>query len=443
MNLAAAPYCSRCNYAFFTQREATVENISDADTAYGPPPGWAAQDPPPAPRLSQAPPPAFEPDDGGRTAGGRAPGPEPRPATGKRGRGGRRGGFLSVPEGLDDRGLEALRYKAMQRSLVVVILLFVIGAAGPFVLSLLRFRSDIIGPVGVADLIVIAVFYSYARRVGRASKKPISPTEKLALTRVKSGGWILALIPLAGSVFGQFGVLFQTSPMHPIYYFIAFGGIVMTLMGVTTLKERYSYYIVFEFGLLLLLFHPIPAVLPLLGPIIVNVYWFQTTFLFLAIGFILMSFALRRMRAGQYEALEAEMSTGNQALEAGQFDKAIARFDRAVTISHSLYSDKLFKSTRSGQRALPPDYYQPWVGKATALARSGRGTKALAILDLILEVDPGNATLWNNKGEILMALDRPAEAYVAFEQAQRISPQDPGAAPRKQAALDRLQRRLG
>jgi tetratricopeptide (TPR) repeat protein len=278
--------------------------------------------------------------------------------------------------------------------------------------------------------------------VGKASSKPISPPERQALSRVKSGGWVLAFIPLAGSLLGQFGALFQTSPMHPIYYAIAGIGILMTLNGVTTLKERYSYYSVFEFGLLLLLFHPLPALLPVLGPVFLNAYWFETTFLFLAVGFILMAFALRRMRAGQYEALEAEMRAGDQALSAGQFDGAIARYDRAVTISHSLFSDKLFKATRTGQRALPPDYYQPWVGKATALARSGRGAKALAILDLILEVDSSNPALWLNKGDVLLTLNRPAEAYIAYEQAQRASPQSPEAAQKKQAALDRLQRRI-
>ena len=438
-NHPSAAYCVRCNYSFFTQRQATVGPVDEAAMGYAPPDAWA-----PPPRPASAPsPPAFEALDLPPAAGVPPGGPAPAPG-GRRGkRGGRRTrGLLSVPEGLDDHGLEALRYQAMQRSLLVLGLLIAIGYVGPMVLGLLRFRSDVVGPVGAVEYALVLLFFVYARRVGRASDKPVSATEKQALSRVKSGGWVLALIPLIGSVFGQFGLYFQTSPMHPIYYLIAGAGIVMTLSGVTTLKERYSYYSVFEFGLLLLLLHPLPSLVPALGPLLVNAYWFQTTFLFLAAGFVAMSFALRRMRAGQYEALEAELRAGDQALAGGQFDRAIARFDRAVTISHSLYSDKLFKATRSGQRALPPDYYRPWVGKAMGLARSGRGAKALAILDLILEVDSSNASLWLNKGDVLLALNRPAEAYIAFEQAQRVAPQGPEAASRKQAALDRLQRRL-
>jgi hypothetical protein len=442
-NPASSPYCARCNYAFFTQRDATVENFEDPGAAqYAAAAGGqsAAWGPPPAGRPLQ-PAPAFDEID---AATAPPPSGQASPARAPR-RGGRRkkgGGLLSVPEGLDDRGLEALRYKAMQRSLIVVLLLIVVGWVGPTVLGLVGVRSDIIGPVGIVDYVLIGLFYSYARRVGKASKKPLSPTEAAALTKVKAGGWVLVLIPIAGSFLGGLGVLFQTSPMHPIYYLIAGGGIVWTLGGVTSLKERHSYYSVFEFGTLLLLFHPLPSLFPLAGAVLVNAYWFETTFLFLAVGFILMSFALRRMRAGQYDALEAEMKGADEALGRGDFERAIARYDRAVTISHSLFSDKLFKATRAGQRALPPDYYRPWVGKAMALARAGRGAKALAILDLILEVDASNPSLWVNKGDILMALKRPAEAYIAFEQALRISPQGGEAVGRRQQALDMLQRRM-
>jgi multidrug transporter EmrE-like cation transporter len=410
--------------------------VDEEDVGYSPPPGSA----PPPPEAGPAPVPAFEAIEEQVAAP-----PSARPDRERQGRAKarRRGGFLRVPPGLDDQQLEALRLKVMQRSILVIGALFVVAIVGPMVLGLFRFPSDIIGPVGVVDFVLIGVLYTHARRVGRASKKQISATERLALSRVKSGGWVLALIPLIGSVFGQFGLFFQTSPMHPIYYLIAGAGIVITLSGVTTLKERYSYYNVFEFGLVLLLLHPLPALLPAISPVLGNAYWFQTTFLFLAIGFILMSFALRKMRAGQHEALEAEMRAGDEALASSQFDRAITRYDRAVTISHSLFSDKLFKSTRSGQRALPPDYYEPWVGKANALARSGRGPKALAILDLILEVDSTNASLWMNKGDVLLTLDRPAEAYIAFEQAERITPQAPNVAQRKQSALDRIQRRMG
>jgi len=245
-------------------------------------------------------------------------------------------------------------------------------------------------------------------------------------------------------VTGQIGIYFQTNPMHPIYYAIAVAGIFYTLAGVTSLKERYSYYAVFEFGFVLLLLQPLPSLLPgnLGNAVFVNVYWFETTLLFLALGFFAIAMALRKMRAGQYEALEQEVVVGEKELEARKFDSAIAHFDRAVTIAHSLYSDKLFKSTRTGQRVLPSDYYLPWVGKATALALSGRGAKALTILDIILEVDATNGDLWLNKGEILMSLGRPAEAYIAFEAAQRLNPALPRLVQLKSSALDLIRRRV-
>jgi len=347
-----------------------------------------------------------------------------------------------IPKDLSDNELEALRYATMKQALILVALIFVVGAITPVILGSLRVTSTVIGIVGVIDYILILSFFIHSRRVARATAKPISGVERQALSKVWWGAFWLILIPVGGSVGSQFGVYFQTNPMHPIYYALAGIGILLTLQGVTSLKERYSYYSVFQFGVGLLLTHPLPALFPFLGPVFVNSFWFATTFLFLAAGFVGMAFALRKMRAGQYEALERAVSTGQKALESRQFDKALSQFDRAVTIAHSIYADKLFKSRASG-KGIPADYYVPWIGKATALALSGRGSKALAILDLILEVDPGNADLWSNKGDVLLAMNRPAEAYIAFEQAQRINPSQPSVAPKKQRALDLIQRRMG
>lgn len=413
-----------CGYQFFTTRRSRTRAIDEGALDFE----------------------EFEPT-GAASAGARSAPPVPTP----RGRGPppkapakrvRKSGFLKVPDDLTDLELEALRYTAMKQALILVVVLVIIENALPPILNLLGIRIAEIGIVGIVAYVLILIFFVFVRKVAAMSKKPMSAVETAALNRIRSGGFILCAIPLLGSLLGQVGIFFQTNPMHPIYYGITGIGIAYTLSGVTSLKERYSYFAVFEFGYTLLLLHPLPALFPFLGGLFVNGYWFQTTFLMLAVGFIVMSMALRKMRAGQYETLEREVLAGQKALDAKQYDKSIAHFDRAVTIAHSLYSDKLFKTTRAGVRALPADYYLPWIGKATVLALSGRGAKALTILDIILEVDPANADLWMNKGEVLLAIDRPAEAYIAFEQAQRINPGLAAAGTNKARALTTLQQRM-
>jgi hypothetical protein len=449
-NLVTNPLCTMCSYQFFTAKESRFKALDESGrpkspSALGPPP--AMPDEPS--EFEQAPGPSPPPQYPGAASPPRYLCPVPPPAAGPgppsaRKKSRKRSTFPRVPKDLPDEALEPLRYDAMKKSLILVAILMVTSVAGSLILGLLHIAGSPIGILGIVSYIFVFVFYSYVRAVSKASKKPVSAVEQAALSKVRTGGAFLIFIPLIGSVGGQFGVYFQTNPMHPIYYALAAGGIFYTLAGVTALKERYSYFAVFEFGFLLLLVQPLPGVLPgdLATLIFGNVYWFQTTFLFLAVGFIAIAMALRKMRAGQYEALEQEVISGQKALDARQFDKALGHFDRAVTIAHSLYSDKLFKSTRTGQRILPADYYLPWVGKATALALSGRGAKALTILDIILEVDGTNADLWMNKGEVLLSLGRPAEAYIAFEAAQRLNPGIANALSNKTSALELLRRRI-
>ena len=447
-NLATNPICTKCNYQFFASRGSGLRALDESALPQAPLPRGSPEVEAFAPdEFEEAPlppPPTFGRGTRPAATAPQAPPSRPRPEPPARAKARPRARFPRVPKELAEADLEPLRYDAMRKSMIGIAILVAVGIALPFIGRALPLASLPIGVGGVAGYAVLLVFFSYARAVGRASKKPVSGVEQAALGRVRTGGAFLMAIPFLGSVAGQAGIYFQTSPMHPIYYAIAAGGIFYALSGVTSLKERYSYYAVFEFGWVILLLQPLPALLPgdLGSRIFVSATWFQTTFLFLAIGFFGIAFALRKMRAGQYDALEHEVRAGQKALADRQYDAALPHFDRAVTIAHSLFSDKLFKSTKTGQRALPADYYLPWVGKATALALSGRGAKALTILDIILEVDGTNAELWKNKGEVLLSLKRPAEAYIAFETSQRLNAGLPGVNEYKQRALDLLRRRL-
>jgi hypothetical protein len=444
-NLPTNPVCVRCNYQFFASRESGLRAVDETRLPQAPltTPGAQAEAFAPVefeetdsdllPPSVTAPPPMPGPGTAPTAARPRA-----RPGTKKK------SSFPRVPPNPAEEELEPLRYDAMQKGLILIVLLVVIGAAVPAVMNAAGLRVDFIGIVGVISYAFVLIFFQYVRGVARLSKKPLSAVEQEGLSRVKTGGAFLIAIPILGSLAGNVGIYFQTNPMHPIYYGIAGIGIFYTLSGVTSLKERYSYYAVFQFGFNLLLLQPLPSVLPgnIGTAIFGSVYWFETTLLFLSAGFIVIAMALRKMRAGQYDALDDAVKLGRQSLASRQYDKALPAFDRAVTIAHSLYADKLFKQTRSGQRVLPADYYEPWIGKATALALAGKGAKALTILDIILEVDGTNAELWVNKGEILLSLNRPAEAYIAFEAAQRLNPNLSTVMAGKTRALERLRSKI-
>ncbi len=448
-NLPTTPTCVRCNYQFFASRESGLRGVDETQLPQAPLTPPRAQPEAFAPvefeetDASFLPPSATRRGDPWKETGSPSPpGAAPRP-TGQPGAK-KKSSFPRVPKSPAEEELEPLRYDAIQKSLILIVLLVIVGYAVPAALRAIGTDLGGIPLGGIISYALVIIFFQYVRGVGRVTKKPLSAVEQEGLSRVKTGGAFLIAIPILGSVAGTFGWYFQTNPMHPIYYGVAGIGMFYTLSGVTSLKERYSYYAVFEFGFILLLLQPLPSVLPgdIGTRIFGSVYWYETTLLFLSVGFIVIAMALRKMRAGQYDALDQAVKAGRQALDTRQYDKALPAFDRAVTIAHSLYSDKLFKSTRGGQRVLPADYYEPWVGKATALALSGKGAKALTILDIILEVDGTNADLWVNKGEILLSLNRPAEAYIAYEAAQRLNPNLSAVMAGKTRALDRLRHKI-
>jgi len=170
-NAETSPSCVRCNYAFFTTREAIVGPVDEsmippdpegrpipraqpmAPPAYAPPP-YAP--PPPRPRPSapapfEPAPETFEPVS-----------PEPPPKKGaKPKRRAKTGGFLRIPEGLDDKGLEALRYTAMRQGVMVLIVLLGVSLGVNALLGFLRIR---VPGIGIAS--------EYACEPGRTGFRP-------------------------------------------------------------------------------------------------------------------------------------------------------------------------------------------------------------------------------------------------------------------------------
>ncbi|MBB6097836.1 tetratricopeptide (TPR) repeat protein [Deinobacterium chartae] len=99
--------------------------------------------------------------------------------------------------------------------------------------------------------------------------------------------------------------------------------------------------------------------------------------------------------------------------DAGGKQEADAAFERAAQLS--------------------PHWTTPPYEHALMYAGSRQPEQALAYLDRALELDPNNAGFWLERGRILEALGRTADARAAYQRSQEIYPN-----PDAQAALNRL-----
>lgn len=93
---------------------------------------------------------------------------------------------------------------------------------------------------------------------------------------------------------------------------------------------------------------------------------------------------------------------GNAHYVAGQYDKALSAFDRALQL-------------------LPDNFEIPY-NRGLTLYRLTRYQEALAAFDRALELRPGNASIHYNRGSLLNVLGRHQEALVAHDRALQFRP---------------------
>ena len=84
----------------------------------------------------------------------------------------------------------------------------------------------------------------------------------------------------------------------------------------------------------------------------------------------------------------------------GQFEEAIACFDRAIEIN--------------------PRYADAWYHKGVALGNLGRSGEEIACYDRAIEINPRDAEAWFNKGAALGNLGRIKEALPCLEKAYNL-----------------------
>ena len=336
-----------------------------------------------------------------------------------------------------------LQKKAIQLSFTVILFIMIVGYVGRYLNS--RFTVSEIWNNGVVDIAGVFALgaslflWTRAVAVGGLMKERVSPSEQSRLSYIRMGGVLLWLVPIVGSFGYYLGIVFQSSNMHPVFYVIVGLGALAILYGLAGSKERGSFYQIYMFGVYGIVFATLPMAFSFIGGILASSFWWTGSFIAISLGFILMAIMVRQMRADQYQQLDKVLEKADNGFANRRFDQAQKFYSEAITLTHTLYADVVFSGRNPRERggsSIPQEYFRPWIGKAKCLALTGKLRKALAIYDLMLEVDPDNSVVWFDRGRILVAEKRYAEAYISFDRAVKLDPNLAQAKEKRTEVLD-------
>jgi hypothetical protein len=322
-----------------------------------------------------------------------------------------------------------LQKKVIRLSFVIVLFITIVGFVGrtldrEFAASEI-WNNGVVDIAGVFALGAALFLWMRAMAVGGLIRERVSPAEQTRIGRIKMGGFMLWLVPIAGSFGYYVGIVFQTSSMHPVFYVFVAIGALLIMNGLAGSKERGSFYQVYMFAVYGIVVATVPMAFSFFGDVLASGFWWTASFVMISIGFIFMAMMVRQMRADQYQQLDKVLERADKAFANRRFDEAQKHYSEAITLTHTLYADVVFSGRNPRERggsSIPQEYFRPWIGKAKCLALTGKLRKALAIYDLMLEVDPDNAPVWFDRGRILVAEKRYAEAYISFDRAIKLDP---------------------
>ena len=136
------------------------------------------------------------------------------------------------------------------------------------------------------------------------------------------------------------------------------------------------------------------------------------------------------------ELIESWFNLGLKQVSAGEYDKAIASWDKALTINANLPEawhnrgsalgrlGNYEAAVKSFQNALEidPDNYQAWNDRAHALYQLQEWSAAVESWTRAIEIMPGNHLFWYNRGCSLEQLSKWTEAISSYEKALEIKP---------------------
>lgn len=145
---------------------------------------------------------------------------------------------------------------------------------------------------------------------------------------------------------------------------------------------------------------------------------------------------------------------GTALLKLGRLDEAISSFNKAIKLnpnSHEVWNnqgsallelERLDEAISSFDKAtqIKADSYQIWYNRGIALGKLGRLEEALASYDKVIEFNPDDRDAWYNRGSALGNLGRIDEALASFDKAIEFNPEDHDAWYNRGSALGKLGR---
>jgi tetratricopeptide (TPR) repeat protein len=157
---------------------------------------------------------------------------------------------------------------------------------------------------------------------------------------------------------------------------------------------------------------------------------------------VLLVFMLKKRLGEMYKALEDQTKRGEDLFKAGRYKEAMDSFDIAIDEGHEIFSQYFYDpdSPRASSVRLPSQYGIPWLRKGDILVQLRKPRKAIAIYDVILELDPRNEVVWNRKGEVLLAMGKFQDAIRCFDMALSAVPTYAKASQNKAKAAQMLAR---
>jgi hypothetical protein len=266
--------------------------------------------------------------------------------------------------------------------------------------------------------------------VGRAE---MSEPEKKHATNVLIGLGIILIVPIhevlklyplgyyspSWSSYGPLGLV------NPVIMLI---GAMIAAFNIQQSRERIGYFTIWRNGALVLLLAPVFSLIQVGLPILAYPEWFHQTVGLMGGTVMGIAFVLKNQRDKQFSEMENAMRWGDELAARGQLEQAIVQYDSAINMAHTLYSHLIFNPDSPYLSVrVPPAYSEPWFRKGRVLARLQRHKKALAIFDMIVEMDPGNQIALLNEAEIMTDMGDFPGALRAVDRVLKIVPDHPDA----------------
>lgn len=388
-----------------------------------PPP--AMPPPPPAPAQAYARPPAGMPS------------PAPRPAPGGPGLFGRAPARPAAPPKPSLKSLAPDERRARREKLMVKgsQYLVALGIADAVVWAFPLLWTNLWVNLGMclANLIVIGWVLMNAQPHLDAGKPEMSEFEKMRVTRVLMGLGIILIVPIH-EVLNLFPLGYYSpswssyGPLGLVNPIIMLVGAMIAAFNIQQSRERMGYFAIWRNGAMLLVLAPVFALVQVGLPILAYPEWFNETIGLLGGTVMGIAFVLKNQRDKQFAELDHAIRMGDELAARGQLDQAIVQYDSAINSAHTLFSHLIFNlDSPYVPVRVPPAYSEPWFKKGRALARLKRYKKALAIFDMIIEMDPSNQIALLNEAEVMTEMGDFAGALRAVDRVLKLVPDHPDA----------------